>query len=112
MCVLDKYTGAEERLRKQGHLNLIEMGRVMDTPAQIDKALGYVGAASHWYAGRNDASRAADTAAGLWLAAHGGEVEEVAFEDDSTILMVVCPPEKTKKVVKVLGLLGCEVEEI
>lgn len=112
-CIADKYPGATERLRKEGHHGIATMATAMKTTKAIDDALGFNGAASHWLSGRNNISRAASKAADLWVQQNLGNLPAPAPETgDDDMLMVVCPTGKVDKVKKVLAMLGCEVESI
>lgn len=115
-CIADKYPGAIDRLRANGAPAIAAMAEALPTAKAIDEALGHNGAASHWLRGTNNISKASERAAELWVASRlNGSAKTEPREDaatDDTVLMVVCPPEKSAKVQKVLRLLDCEVEAI
>jgi hypothetical protein len=108
-----RYPGCTDRLRKDGFPAIARMAEILPSPKAIDDALGTNSAASHWLAGRNKVSNMVERSAAHWLLANSRQVPPAEpAKDDSAVLMVICPRAKAEKATRVLGLLGCEVEEI
>jgi len=92
--------------------------------SDMDKALGFSGAANKWMTLNTRPSRASDAAARLWLQANGkmlvspptpetAPVQMVAVKQDETsTIMAISSREKTEKVMRVLQMMGCEAVEI
>lgn len=111
------YPGCAERLRKEGFPAIARMAELLPSPKAMDEALGFSGAASHWLAGRNGVSKIAERSAMLWLETYNKPGSVIVTKaqpqpDETAVLMVICPRGKADKAMKVLGLMGCEVEEI
>lgn len=109
MTVYEKYRDQCEKLSKSGRKNIAEIAKHFEKPADIDRALGVSGAASHWYTGRNRVSNVMEASAGNWLKANASPAKH---EASGELLLVTCPPGVSAKAAKVLSVLGCEVVEV
>lgn len=107
-----KYPGCLDRLRKDGKRSIARMAELLESPRAIDKALGYESAASHWLAGRNGISSAAERAAALWLAVNDTPQATTPSKTDGRLFLVVTDDTNADKIKRVLTMLGAEVEEV
>lgn len=117
MNVAEKFKERNDELRAQGFPSIAEMAFQFDDTKDMSAALGYDrSAADHWYARRTTPATRSERKAREWLASRAApppsEVPLPTKPPSGTILMAVCQPEQAAKVMKVLGLLGCEVVEV
>jgi hypothetical protein len=131
--VYDQYKENWDRLAANGAPNLAKMAMYFHNIADMDRALGMKNAVGQWARGVNLKARPySERAAELWLKAKSKperapappvppapapELPLFATADKPApeagrVLMVVCKDAAAEKAMKMLRLLGCEVEEI
>ena len=102
-------------LAKSGKPNLREVAKHFSRFSDMDQALGVVGAAAHWHAGRNGAWRTTDRRAADWLKENAGKrqlSEGVVKSGQSQMLLIVATSEQATKIKKVAALIGAEVTDV
>ena len=97
-----------------GFHNLIKLCERIYKIGHLDKALGYNGAASRWFAKKNLPSALADLTAKTYLEKIDSSepIQKQKESDNIVILMVSVPSEKLNKICKVLSMFDCEFVEI
>jgi hypothetical protein len=100
--------------------SIVAMAHHFTQCSDMDRALGYSGAVSHWMSLRNAPSNGSEKAASLWLranrkdAAHQHDAPSPApiIDETPATIMAVCPRAKSEKVMRVLTMLGVECIEV
>jgi hypothetical protein len=117
----DIYADVYSDLKTRGYDGIARMMEVMGKSSEIDKALGFNAATSHWMNGKNAPSWASERKALMWvkenLSPDCSPVPEVAVEavsdaTDNDLFLAIIPPAKIAKATRLMGLIGIELVEI
>jgi len=109
---------AIQRLKDNGYPYLALLLGQQEKPRDLDKLFGLANNAAHWLEGRHKPSRLAESFArqifesGEQLKASLTITPDTKEPESSTVLLVVCPPNKLAKLQKIIPLLGGEIEII
>ena len=110
-----------DKLAENDRKNLREMAKHFSRAFQMDRALGLIGAASHWHAGRNGAFKTSDLLAADWLEKNVNNdkpsvedplVEATANFEGTRMLLIVATPDQAAKIEKIAALIGAEVTDV
>lgn len=129
LTLKDRYAEAYADLKKRGYKNITAMMEVMGKPSEIDKALGYNAAASHWMNRKNPPSWLSEKKAGDWVSKHldsepaddphptnnSPTLDEIyahVFPEESDTFLAIIPADKRAKAMKLMTLIGIELVEV
>ena len=110
-----KYEAKWKALEGMGFPNLAEMSKRFYNMSHMDHALGYQNAVSKWCGRKNSKPQMkAELRATDWL--NGTMASPVKSQqspvDEAQTFLIICPPENSQKVQKILGLLGCDFVDV
>jgi len=111
----EKHEPKWETLKLMGFPMLAEMSKSFYTMIEMDHALGYKNAVTKWCGNygtrpRRDAERRANE----WINKSRSVTAKIRQDtsDTSQTFLIVCPPENSSKVQKILALLGCDFVDV
>lgn len=94
--------------------SILAMAKSFTHNIDMDHALGFKNAVANWASGASKISAASERRAAEWVKARlsGFPHAPTTPSPDGDMLMVVCPPGKLDKVLRMLTLMGCEAETL
>lgn len=130
----EQYKDGCDDLHRRGYVSIVQMMRQFNRICEMGRALGrFEKVIGRWARGTANPSWQAESIAAAWISANGShrtkqerqasipqQKEVHAVNDvnspkpspDGLALMVICKSSAAAKVMRVLGVLGCEVVEI
>ena len=111
----EKYKPKWKALAQAGFPNLAEMSKHFYMMGHMDHALGYASAVSKWCGRPNSRPQSkAEVRATEWMKGRiRTDVQSPKQpEDTDQTFLIICPPEKSAKVQKILTLLGCDFVDV
>jgi hypothetical protein len=107
----DQNPASWDKLEANGKPSIKEMSKHFTKCADMNRAINVQGA-SHWLAGRNDATMKSEKAAKEWLQSNMGKPAEKTTRGKNPMFLVSCDPSDTARLKAILSMIGCEVVEV